>query len=125
MPVSIEQCTFINIGGKLSWKLKPSQSVNVDGETFVKIAPSDSNLVRVICEGILDPKLLKNGSLSQCIGLKDDWPDTYQARCPTRVSRTQLVHGRFRKFHRFAELLCRPLWILVRDCIRLYVCGDR
>ena len=79
MPVSIEQCTFINIGGKLSWKLKPSQSVNVDGETFVKIAPSDSNLVRVICEGILDPKLLKNCSLSQCIGLKDDWPDTYQA----------------------------------------------
>ena len=79
MPVSIEQFTFINIGGKLSRKLRPSQSVNVDGETFVKIAPSDSNLVRVICEGILDPKLLKNGSLSQCIGLKDDWPDTYQA----------------------------------------------
>ena len=56
MPVRIEQCTCINIGGKLSWKVKPSQSVNVDGETFVNIAPSDSNLVRVMCEGIVDPK---------------------------------------------------------------------
>ena len=90
MPVQIEQCTCINIGGKLSWKVKPSQSVNVDGETFVKIAPSDSNLVRVMCEGIVDPKLLKNGSLSQCRGFKDNWLHTHQAWCQARASKIQL-----------------------------------
>ena len=78
MPVTVEQHMSINIGGKLSWKLKPCHSFIVDRETFVKIAPSEPNLVRVVCEGLVDAKELKNGSLSYCTGLKDDWPEPYQ-----------------------------------------------
>ena len=70
MPVTIQHYVSINIGGDISWKVKPCHVITIDGEQFVKITAWDPAFVRMMCEGFGEWKRRSNKTLSSCEGLK-------------------------------------------------------
>ena len=70
MPVTIQHYVSINIGGEISWKVKPSHMITIGGEQFVKVTSWDPAFVRMMCEDVGDWKRRNNKTLSSCEGLK-------------------------------------------------------
>ena len=73
MAVSIETCTIIKVeGSKGAWKVPRDLLVNVDDATYVRLPPSTTSLVRMLCEmSSSAPKPTpKNFSLTASCGYK-------------------------------------------------------
>jgi len=70
MQVSIQRSIVVSLGGKVEWKVKPAQLVTVDDEQFIKLPTWEPSLCKLICEGVIDGKLPKSVTLSQCQGFK-------------------------------------------------------
>lgn len=71
MPVTIEHHVAVRMGGKAEWKVRQSNLLDIQGETFIKLPASEWGFVKLVCEKLVEGQLPKNASLSQCQGMRE------------------------------------------------------
>ena len=71
MVLTIERKLVVKMDGKAEWKVRQSLLIDVQGESFIKLAATEGGFVKLVCESQFEGSLPKNATLSHSQGLRE------------------------------------------------------